>query len=1150
MALSKASIFQIQIHRVFIRVFIESEDPDSQKQSFSLVLRPPTADDVVDTLVVALHPSSFQSPDRLLLDLSEIATQRFLRVAASALYQTCDTLQDAFSTQSDLHTALGMIFQPLAPVVVLSVSESSYCLCLLLQYLSTLVNPSPSTETLLQADSYGMFLFSKRVAFMTSKNPTTFSFTIPKGYSVEKLMGRGTYGVVCAATNTKTNERVAIKKVHDTFDRTLDLKRALREIRILTRVSHQNVLSCKDLFKPPSFAGWRDLYWTSELMQSDLHKILSSSQTLTDEHIQFFMYQVVCGLRYLHSANIVHRDLKPANILINRNCDLKIADFGLVSSDSPDVAIPKTLYVQTRWYRAPELLLGNTSYTPAVDVWSLGCILIEMYIRRPAFTGSNYMSQLERYYSVLPLPTDHEMKLIEKRKACEFLRSLPTPKYTLKSFFAHHKVTVPPEAIDLISKLLQFDPTKRPTLDSVLTHPFLRSYRGSGDETLYTSSTPLLDLRYEAKSTKQTLKHILFHEMLRFHPNSAKDLDYSLPPEERVACEIANPDICSFFNDDSSVRSKINHSVSIDSQERLKKPGSKKFSSIVSINSLSTKENSRTISPTNTTNTGVRLPTLSSKSPTCPSLCSAHSSAHNSIAHSHNDIVVMPSLCLCLVALSLSVKFKGKTFNLEPLTKTDKTYYSFDAPEEKIHFNVLKPLDLSVFKECESQPSDSLAVSLFGDPDMQVCWNVGLSEKSTYTLLSNPAGLQISYKSDQSTDFVMNFLCGKEASQFVGNRDANYNYEVNITHPGGCGKGGGNDVFGIVFFIILLVAVVLYFAIGIPICACGMKKTGKEVIPFINFWIALPKLFIDGIKFMFSPCCKSKADYTEGYYKLASAFVFITSRSFHYCSYFDECDCEVLSCTVKMGASNSKAIADKYKNILDVQNDLRKNGLESSNLVFGIDYTKSNLYMGKDSFGGRCLHDVTVSNPYTEVIQILGETLEPFDDDHIIPTFGFGDAYTADKSVFPFYPDKEPHGFREVLERYVQITPGITMSGPTSFAPIVNKTIEIVKQRKGYHILVIVTDGQVTSEAETIEAIREASKYPISIVCIGVGDGPWDEMVKLDDRIKGRKFDNFQFVDFMALRRRFSENFPPAFSLHCLMEIPQQYKLIRKLGLL
>ncbi|KAH7822989.1 putative copine family protein 1 [Monocercomonoides exilis] len=250
------------------------------------------------------------------------------------------------------------------------------------------------------------------------------------------------------------------------------------------------------------------------------------------------------------------------------------------------------------------------------------------------------------------------------------------------------------------------------------------------------------------------------------------------------------------------------------------------------------------------------------------------------------------------------------------------------------------------------------------------------------------------------------------------------------------------------------------------------------------------------------------------------------------------------------GSSTSDPIADKYKSIKEVQMAIRKAGLESSNIIFGIDYTKSNLYNGERTFQNRSLHDMTVKNPYVEVIEILGETMEDFDDDHIIPTYGFGDSYTSDKACFPFFPDRHPHGFREVLDRYRQITSGINLAGPTNFAPLIRKAIDIVKEARAYHILIIVTDGEVTSEQDTIGAIVQASSYPISIICIGVGDGPWDTMKKFDDKIPQRKFDNFQFVEFNKLRKKYSENFAPNFAMNCLMEVPQQYKLIKKLGLL
>jgi len=242
---------------------------------------------------------------------------------------------------------------------------------------------------------------------------------------------------------------------------------------------------------------------------------------------------------------------------------------------------------------------------------------------------------------------------------------------------------------------------------------------------------------------------------------------------------------------------------------------------------------------------------------------------------------------------------------------------------------------------------------------------------------------------------------------------------------------------------------------------------------------------------------------------------------------------------------------DNYRDLEEVQNALRREGLESSNLIMGIDYTKSNTYTGKATFGNRCLHEISPArlNPYQEAIQIIGKTLEPFDDDKLIPAFGFGDSTTADKRVFPFFHDRPCYGFQEVLERYTEITPLLILSGPTSFAPLIYEAINIVKQQRAYHILVIIADGAVTNTRETSQAIIDASHFALSIVMVGVGDGPWDLMEEFDDKLPERKFDNFQFVKFDHIMRK-ARNRETEFALAALMEIPPQFKAIKRLQLL
>ncbi|KAJ7970738.1 E3 ubiquitin-protein ligase RGLG2-like [Quillaja saponaria] len=260
-------------------------------------------------------------------------------------------------------------------------------------------------------------------------------------------------------------------------------------------------------------------------------------------------------------------------------------------------------------------------------------------------------------------------------------------------------------------------------------------------------------------------------------------------------------------------------------------------------------------------------------------------------------------------------------------------------------------------------------------------------------------------------------------------------------------------------------------------------------------------------------------------------------------------------------------IADNYNSLEQVTEALARAGLESSNLIVGIDFTKSNEWTGKMSFNRRSLHHIGDGvNPYEQAISIIGKTLAAFDDDNLIPCFGFGDATTHDQDVFSFYPDDRfCIGFEDVLSRYREIVPHLRLAGPTSFAPIIEMAMTIVEQSGGqYHVLVIIADGQVTrsvdtengrlspQEQKTVDAIVEASKLPLSIILVGVGDGPWDMMKEFDDNIPARDFDNFQFVNFTEIM---SKNIPPTrketeFALAALMEIPSQYKATIELNIL
>uniref|UniRef100_A0A0E0LDE6 RING-type domain-containing protein n=1 Tax=Oryza punctata TaxID=4537 RepID=A0A0E0LDE6_ORYPU len=247
-------------------------------------------------------------------------------------------------------------------------------------------------------------------------------------------------------------------------------------------------------------------------------------------------------------------------------------------------------------------------------------------------------------------------------------------------------------------------------------------------------------------------------------------------------------------------------------------------------------------------------------------------------------------------------------------------------------------------------------------------------------------------------------------------------------------------------------------------------------------------------------------------------------------------------------------IGDDYRSLNQVTEALAHAGLESSNLIVGIDFTKSNEWTGKLSFNRRCLHDIgNTPNPYEQAISIIGRTLSAFDEDNLIPCFGFGDE------------NRPCNGFEEALERYREIVPTLRLAGPTSFAPIIETAIGIVDSTGGqYHVLLIIADGQVTrsvdtqsgqlspQERDTIDAIVKASQFPLSIVLVGVGDGPWDMMHQFDDNIPARSFDNFQFVNFTDIMSKSiaADRKEAEFALSALMEIPTQYKATLDLQLL
>lgn len=220
-----------------------------------------------------------------------------------------------------------------------------------------------------------------------------------------------------------------------------------------------------------------ELYMMMELADTDLHRLIQSSCPLSDGHVRVIMFQLLCGIQALHENGVLHRDLKPGNILLNKDCELKITDFGLArmipkQHANPSNATPMTEYVITRWYRPPELMLApNGCYNGAIDMWSAGCIFGELLTRKPLFPGNDFMDQLARIFRVVPIPNEGERGYDIDKDAARFLATLPNAS---SNGLADVCVNTTPHALDLIQNLLQFNPKKRFSVQEALAHPFFQ----------------------------------------------------------------------------------------------------------------------------------------------------------------------------------------------------------------------------------------------------------------------------------------------------------------------------------------------------------------------------------------------------------------------------------------------------------------------------------------------------------------------------------------------------------------------------------------------------------------------------------------------------------------------------------------------------
>ncbi|VVC33576.1 Protein kinase, ATP binding site,Mitogen-activated protein (MAP) kinase, ERK1/2,Protein kinase [Cinara cedri] len=339
-------------------------------------------------------------------------------------------------------------------------------------------------------------------------------FDVGPRYTNLSYIGEGAYGMVVSAYDSQTNCKVAIKKISP-FEHQTYCQRTLREIKILTRFKHENIIDIRNILRANTIEQMKDVYIVQCLMETDLYKLLKT-QRLSNDHICYFLYQILRGLKYIHSANVLHRDLKPSNLLLNTTCDLKICDFGLARVADPDHDHTGFLteYVATRWYRAPEIMLNSKGYTKSIDMWSVGCILAEMLSNRPIFPGKHYLDQLNHILGILGSPTTADLLCIINEKARSYLQSLPfKPKIAFSKLYPN----ADPKALDLLDKMLTFNPNNRITVEQALAHPYLEQYYDPADEPIaeepFGFVTELDDL------PRETLKQMIFAETVNFKQN-------------------------------------------------------------------------------------------------------------------------------------------------------------------------------------------------------------------------------------------------------------------------------------------------------------------------------------------------------------------------------------------------------------------------------------------------------------------------------------------------------------------------------------------------------------------------------------------------------------------------------------------------------
>ncbi|KAF1833947.1 Pkinase-domain-containing protein [Decorospora gaudefroyi] len=285
----------------------------------------------------------------------------------------------------------------------------------------------------------------------------------------ESVVGSGTYGKVFKGVHVYTKDMVALKKIRMEGERDGFPVTAIREVKLLQSLNHVNIVQLREVMVEKN-----DCYMVFEYLSHDLTGLLNHPTfKLEQSHKKDLAKQLFEGLDYLHRRGVLHRDIKAANILVSNTGQLKLADFGLARFYAKSSKLDYTNRVITIWYRSPELLLGETQYGPAVDIWSAACVLVEIFTRHAIFPGDGgEISQLDKIYNVLGTPTVQDWPGIVDMQWFELLR--PTDRKQ-STFEEKYRDRVSPMAFELLQAMFLFDPNARPTAADVLEHPFFTS---------------------------------------------------------------------------------------------------------------------------------------------------------------------------------------------------------------------------------------------------------------------------------------------------------------------------------------------------------------------------------------------------------------------------------------------------------------------------------------------------------------------------------------------------------------------------------------------------------------------------------------------------------------------------------------------------